>query len=318
MKNLTFIFQGPYYQGITDDCIRVVRNNFPGSAILFSTWIGQQVPVGLADKVKYSPDPGGEINSIWNTSDSTLRQLYSTYNALVDVTTDYSCKIRSDTCLENNRLTELIQYLNSNSLNKLVFINYLSVNPQRFPLAFHFCDWLVAGRTDELKKVYHHIDRENSNTNHFSGITVDRYQYGWYCRYRSEQYIILNWIKNLRSQIRIPAYQTEITANIIDAHEEFMKNHVLMIPGQSIGVKNMKRLNDLTLNTNDAFFSSNYYDWECREALEVLGLSVWMEFVRCICRSLKRMILTPIHAIKFMTHFFRYKGTSRLWSGGES
>jgi hypothetical protein len=315
MKNLSFIFQGPYYQAITDECIKTVRNNFPDSAILFSTWAGQQVPAGLADKIIYSPDPGGKINSIWNTSDSTLRQLFSTYNALVDVTTEYCCKIRSDTCLENNKLTELIQYLNSNHLNRLVFLNYLSVNPQRFPLAFHFCDWLVAGRTDELKKVYHHKDQEATGMCDFFGVTVDRYQYGWYCRYRSEQYIILNWIKNLRSQIRIPANQTEISADIITSHDEFMRNHVLMIPGQSIGVRNMKRPHDLTLNASDALFCSNYYDWECGEGLAILGLSVWMTFVRCLFLSFKRMVLSPIHVMKFIRHVLRYKGAAGWWTG---
>jgi len=307
MKNLTFIFQGPYYRGITDECIRAVKQNFPGSRILLSTWTGQQVPSGLADKVTYAPDPGGKINSIWNTSDSTLRQLFSTNNAILDVTTDYCCKIRSDTCLENNRLSKLIQYFHSNNLNKVVFLNYLSVNPRRFPLAFHFCDWLVAGRTNEIKKIYHHIEHETAGINHFFGVTVDKHQYGWYCQYRSEQYIIFNWIKNLKCQIRIPAYQTEISMDVIASHDEFMKNHVLIVPGQPIGVKNMKRPNDLIQNTSDALFSSNYYDWECSEALRVLGLSARTEFVRCIFLSVKRMMLTPIHAMRFMLHILRYK-----------
>jgi hypothetical protein len=226
MKNLTFIFQGPYYHEITDKCIKVVEKNFPSSKLLFSTWTGQQVPAGLVDKVIYSPDPGGQINSIWNTSDSTLRQLFSTYNALVDVTTDYCCKIRSDTCLENNRLLELIEYLQSNNLNKIIFLNYLSVNPRRFPLAFHFCDWMVAGRTSELRNIFLHIGQKNEGINHFFGVTADMYQYGWYCRYRSEQYIILNWIKNLKNSIRINYYDWECGESLrvlgMSAGKEFM------------------------------------------------------------------------------------------------
>ena len=311
MKKLTFIFQGPYYHGTTDKCIKIVRINFPESPILFSTWTGQLVPTGLADEVIYSQDPGGKINSIWNTSDSTLRQLFSTYNALVKVTTEYCCKIRSDTCLENSRLTELIQYIGTNYRNRLVFLNYLSVSPQRYPLAFHFCDWLVAGRTEQLKKMYYHPDQENLGAIEFLGISFDRHQYGWYCRFRSEQYIIINWIKNLKIKVQVPAYQTEINAEIIASHVDFSRNYVLMIPGQYIGVKNMKRINDLTVNTNDGMFSSNYYDWECREGLKVLGSSVRMVFVHFLYLSLKRIALTPIHVVKFFLHILRYRGARR-------
>lgn len=307
MQNLTFIFQGPCYEGITEECISNVKKNFPGSRLIFSTWTGQQVPFDLVDRIIFTPDPGGEINSIWNTCDSTLRQLFSTYSGLLDVSTDYCCKIRSDTFLESNRLAELIHYLHSNNLNKIVMLNYLSVNPGRFPLTFHFCDWLVAGRSTELRKIYHHASQATEGINHFSGVTVDRCQYGWYCKHRSEQYIVLNWIKNLKKSIILPRFQTDIDKDIIASHNNFIRKHVLLVPGWAIGVKNMKRLNDLTLNTGDGFFSPNYYDWECDESLNILRLSIGKELIRCFYNSIKRMVLTPAYVMRFMLHIMRYK-----------
>jgi hypothetical protein len=307
MQNLTFIFQGPYYEGITEECISNVKKNFPGSRLIFSTWTGQQIPLDLADRIIFSLDPGGEINSIWNTSDSTLRQFFSTYNGLLEVSTDYCCKIRSDTLLESGRLTELINYLHSNNLNKIVMLNYLSVNPRRFPLTFHFCDWIVAGRSTELRKIYQHAGQATEGINHFVGVTVDRCQYGWYCKHRSEQYIALNWIKNLKKSILLPRFQTDIDKDIIASHNNFIRKHVLLVPGWAIGVRNMKRLNDLTLNTGDGLFSPNYYDWECDESLNILRLSIGKELIRCFYYSIKRMVLTPAYVMRFMLHIMRYK-----------
>jgi hypothetical protein len=313
MENITFIFQGPYYKITTEECFKQIKKNFPGSEIIFSTWIGQKVTSKLVDKVIYTHDPGGIINSIWSTNDSTLRQFKSTYNALTLVNTEYCCKIRSDTTLENNKLVDLIKYLQLKKLNKLIFLNYLSVNPLRFPLAFHLCDWLVAGQTSELKYIYNHSGKENDGIDYFKNITIDNYQYGWYCKFRSEQYIVLNWIKNLNISYKIPVYQTEINIDIISSHNLFLKNHVLLVPGLKIGVKNYKRPNDIIRNSRDGLFSSNYYDYECNESLKILNHSLSKELKKLLYLSIKRIVLKPNQTLKFIVHIIRYWKIMKFW-----
>lgn len=161
-KEITFCIQGPFFRrsdgATTDDLVRSIRSNFPGSPIVFSTWEGEDVGSVDVDKFVFSPDPGGSRFSRFDArlTNNTNRQIVSSYEGLKAVDTSFAVRLRSDLFVTSARIARLLYALPTRNrdsstwfFSPLIFLDRFTVDPRRWNLPMHPCDWVTAGRTED-------------------------------------------------------------------------------------------------------------------------------------------------------------------------
>lgn len=123
-EDITFVIQGPVSttqdkkqyasndgsdakreipKGLTARAIANIRQHFPGSSIIISTWEGQPAEDLDSELTIYSKDPGPNIVHYTRKDEAVFenmnRQIVSTSNGLKKVNTKYAVKFRSDNLL---------------------------------------------------------------------------------------------------------------------------------------------------------------------------------------------------------------------------
>ena len=168
-KDLTFVVQGPIaymkQENLTLNLISSIKKFFPNSKILLSTWDNPNLhEIPFLDYLVVNLDPGAEIfldNPV--TFNNVNRQIVSTYEGLKRVKTKFAVKVRSDLIFTNNRILNSLRNIDfagrnteySVLRNHIVVSNQTSINPKRGQvLPFHICDWIWAGRVDDLLDVW--------------------------------------------------------------------------------------------------------------------------------------------------------------------
>ncbi|WP_026025139.1 WavE lipopolysaccharide synthesis family protein, partial [Enterovibrio norvegicus] len=118
-KDISFVVQGPVQAsdarkqipGVTKRTLDSIRQYFPGSSIVLSTWKGQALEGLDFDKLIELDDPGQ--NSVFNNDIeqklNNNRQLYSSHMGLTSVKTKYAVKMRSDNVLIGRGFVELFE-----------------------------------------------------------------------------------------------------------------------------------------------------------------------------------------------------------------
>ncbi|GAD80544.1 WavE lipopolysaccharide synthesis family protein [Vibrio ezurae] len=117
-KDISVVVQGPVQalvdrnqeEGITQRCLRSVREHLPGAKIILSTWYDQDLDGLDYDELVLCQDPGHNIRQ-YNRDGSphyfnNNRQIVSTAEGLKKVKTKYAVKLRSDNYLTNNDFVE--------------------------------------------------------------------------------------------------------------------------------------------------------------------------------------------------------------------
>ncbi|MGF1754906.1 WavE lipopolysaccharide synthesis family protein [Vibrio makurazakiensis] len=234
-KDITFVVQGPVQAnsdrkqllGITEQCLSSIRYYFPGSAIILSTWKGQEVSDLDFDKIIELDDPGpnfilqdGERLKLNNN-----RQMYSTHMGLKAVRTKYAVKLRTDNKLSGrNFITLFEQYARLPREKEFNFLNSRVVTSSAFFISshagkathFHKSDLFDFGETEDLLKIWgeHFIPDGQS----FSK------QSGYKSRYpATEQFLCLNWISHL---IKRPCYINTKAGDSAALGDEFWPNFI--------------------------------------------------------------------------------------------
>lgn len=172
-EDITFVVQGPVQasegrkqiEGITSQCVRSIRQHFPGSVILLSTWKGQPTSGLDYDRLLELDDPGSNIIYV-NDSPVTLnnnRQLVSSHQGLKQVTTKYAVKLRSDNLISGRGFVELFEkYHQKNRDESDSLFSARIVTSSAFFIShhrgapIHFCksDLFDFGLTSDLLKVW--------------------------------------------------------------------------------------------------------------------------------------------------------------------
>lgn len=193
-SEISFVIQGPFFRrsdgGSTADLVRSIRCNFPGSPIVFSTWDGESVGDLNVDKFVFSSDPGGSRFSRLDSRlvNNTNRQIVSSYEGLKAVHTKFAVRLRSDLLVTSASIAQLLHALPIRNIDSstwfispLIFLDRFTVDPRRWNLPMHPCDWVTAGRIEDNLRFWKRSLVKKSDALYFldsgdEGIYLPRFQ----------------------------------------------------------------------------------------------------------------------------------------------
>lgn len=161
-SDITFVIQGPYVRGghsCTHQCLDSIRQYFPDSVVILSTWEESGAHGSLPDGIAIveSRDPGAEITrDISGARNNVNRQIVSTLAGLQQVKTRYAVKMRSDLRICSRDFTSIAAQYSERSDNYQIFSERITAcryyfrhaKIQKYP--FHPSDIFLFGRTDDL------------------------------------------------------------------------------------------------------------------------------------------------------------------------
>lgn len=187
---------------ITDQCIQSLRTLFPNAEIILSTWADEKVVKIDTDKTILSLDPGAVVcDKVTGTWNNVNRQIVSTQAGLAAATRTYTLKTRTDILIKSaDFLSYFGKYDGEPSAyfkKRLLLCNYYTRNPRVFSTCFHPSDWLLFGRTEDLRKYYMKLplltDEEGQwfETRRKESTFFTNY----ICRFTPEQHIFIHFLR---------------------------------------------------------------------------------------------------------------------------
>lgn len=210
-KDISFVLQGPVsasknraqQEGVTEKNITSIRQLFPGSEIILSTWKGQDTAGLDIDKLILLDDPGQ--NSVFNNGEekklNNNRQLYSSHQGLKAVNTRYAAKVRTDNIINGRGFVELFeQFFSAPRDPEYTYLGNRVVTSSTFflsshigqPVYFHKSDLFDFGETQDLLKIW---PESLVPELHFNK------QSGYKSRHpATEQFLCLHWISKLTNK----------------------------------------------------------------------------------------------------------------------
>lgn len=200
---ISIVIQGQVLPELLPKNIASIRQCFPGSEIILSTWKGSDITGAVSvDKIICSPDPGAFCaDDVVGTLNNVNRQIVSTQAGLAAATRPYILKTRTDILIHDRRFISFwgkyddvpSQYFQ----NRLLICNYYTRNPRVFATCFHPSDWIVFGRAGDVRAYYENIPfmtQEEGNwfRNHSKASVFFT---NYLCRFTPEQHIFLGFLR---------------------------------------------------------------------------------------------------------------------------
>lgn len=258
-EDITFVFQGQeFFRGginCTLNSLIKTRKLFPFSEIILSTWreIDEKKYSEIGVKVIQSSDPGSCSLDLKNEVPMNLeRQFLSSSVGINEVETTYAVKLRSDLEPTNTNILKEIECKNikrSRDLNysflqqRLLVLDVTSINPHlREELPFHPCDWVYAGLTEDLRKIFpinHKVD-EYVITDYYKSHAKPRNNPfpNSTARIHSESYIFSEAIKR---QYKLDFKHLSDSSNgNIQISEKYIFNNLYIVSMRKAGLKSCK------------------------------------------------------------------------------
>ena len=201
---------GPRGNNLTLTLVNSIREFFPYSPIVFSTWSGSPTTefLGKAETI-FSEDPGSGPRYSANFStelNNINRQIRSSKAGLQAITTPYAVKLRSDLVFKNKNLLHLLKALPDTPKGPfqifhkyVVVIDRLTFSPaKKNNFVFHVTDMMQAGLTDDLKYYWSLPEISKSEENYYDQACSQRLEeVGWHLpEFRGEQYCFRNLLKD--------------------------------------------------------------------------------------------------------------------------
>lgn len=167
MSRLSFVVQGVFYQKYTPKIIKKIKQLFPTSPIILSTYANDEISTissHFINEVIFNEDPGG-FTFAHGYYDNTNRQIISTLHGLYKVRTEYACKVRSDLLIASNKFA--VNYFamqkkfpffdkNFRIYNERILVYIFSSKFKHLDeiTPFHISDWIFMGLTNDLIKQF--------------------------------------------------------------------------------------------------------------------------------------------------------------------
>lgn len=217
---------------------------FPKGEIILSTWEGSDVSGLNFDKVVLSKDPGCvTLDEVANVPNNINRQLVSTRNGLEQASNPYCLKIRTDILIEDTDFLNEFAKWDSISpplhfKNRILICNYYTRNPRIYPLPFHPSDWVLFGRTEDLKKYFSAPLESAGEIQWFK--THKREKKGFYTnlltRYTPEQYLCISFLKKFED-ITFDCFYDATKENIIQTEKILAGDFVVLDYQKQLGIQ---------------------------------------------------------------------------------
>ena len=226
-SDITFVVQGAVDKTWTIKCLDSIRQFFPASHVILSTWAGTDVSdiKYLCDDVIFNDDPGGISHSNFKqfpTKFNLDRQIVSTRNGLRAVKTKYAVKLRADSLIKGDGFVHYYNTLKNYDSKYKLFTNrvvsfagyrgYSNNNKKSWLFCMH--DYAYFGLTSDLLKLWDiplmdDIEKDYWHKRHNDNWPDPNDDYEWYInrwlterkfryQYHAEQYILLKAFKKLK------------------------------------------------------------------------------------------------------------------------
>ncbi|WP_185812870.1 WavE lipopolysaccharide synthesis family protein [Enterobacter sp. WCHEn045836] len=218
-KDISVIIQGPIVSSTcrhsssstTQACIDSVRSLLPGATVILSTWEGQEVPVHGYDHLILNQDPGHQ-NHNGSILNNVNRQIVSTMAGLMNASSTYCLKIRSDVVLRSTDFLNFFcvsddDYSQYKILRaRIVSNNLTSRDPKSYfnngfkiKLLFHISDHVHFGFRSDLLAVWDLPLQTKDEALYFLDRAFpEQFKCKEYSRYAPEQYIMLGFLRKYR------------------------------------------------------------------------------------------------------------------------
>ncbi|RTZ14639.1 LPS biosynthesis protein WavE [Vibrio aquaticus] len=247
-QEISFVVQGPVQAsqdrkqrtGITEECLRSIREHFPNSPIILSTWKGQNLSGLNYDHLVELDDPGANfiLQDDKQLKLNNNRQIYSAHMGLRAVTTKYAVKLRTDNKINGRGFVRLFeQYASLPREDELSLLNSRVVTSSAFfisshagkPVYFHKSDLFDFGETEDLLKVW--------GENLISELSFSK-KGGYKSRYpATEQFLCLHWVSRLLgTDCHINTKAGDDAGLGDDFWESFIANNLIVDKPENIGL----------------------------------------------------------------------------------
>ena len=295
-KEITFVIQGPvfYENNITKKSCESIRQYFPESKIILSTWKNSNSSELNIDQKIESDDPGANSflyinnNKIFNNIN---RMIISSYNGLSFVKTKFAVKLRSDMYFNSSNLSKLLSIAeksNSNySKKKIIIPSNMTINPDReIKLLFHPSDHFFAGLSEDLLNLFNIPLMNNEQMKYFKNTKLKGMQkLPILPQYTCEQYLFYSFIRKKIDVNFENAFDYNNKNKLL--HDKVFSDLFLMFRNTRIGVNGYK----YPIN----FFSSSiYYAYTEYEFKNILEKKQFFDLERIVSNFVKFLKLSAL------------------------
>lgn len=264
-SQISIIVQGYISEQYTTTCLKSLRQHLPEAEIILST-TGKTIPqINGYDVLVLSEDPGAQLIDIPNNVYNNInRQIASTRAGLEKATRPYSLKFRSDLILDG---IEWLSYFQKYDLiapatcfkNRVLICDFYTRNPRIMPVSFHPSDWIMFGRTEDLK-VYYATELQAENEILWFNHNLKRNAIFGHMlsRYTPEQYLCYQYLKRFK-KIQFQNYYDNTATNIQETERFFAENMVILDYHKQLQIT-FEKYNPNRYN--EAFSLIHHKDWK--------------------------------------------------------
>lgn len=250
-KDISVVVQGAVDIINTHKCLQSIRENFPLSEIVLSTWVDSFVSECDYDVLVFNKDPGSlAINASFGNLN---RQIVSTLNGIKKSSRKYVLKLRSDMTLDSCSFLHFWnKYPKRNPkyfwLEHKVIIptlyckQFLDIGSQ-IPTPFHYSDWMHFGLRSDLLKIWNiPLAQKKIYSNYFrskESFTIKLDGRWLECMLPPESYIFSTAVKKY---IPYMDYQSldDYCTKYIELSEQILVNNFIVIEPTDLGISMKK------------------------------------------------------------------------------
>ena len=246
MKDLTILVQGAYFEKNNYNSnlhIKKLKEKFPESKILVSTWVNEDKYKVNSDEIIYNKDPGvvldDHVGSATNGC-NIQRQITSVINGLRKIKTKYTLKIRSDSYFNSNKILKIntenfkINKKFKNFKKRIIISSIGTLNQSVTGILYNFNDWFNLGLTEDLIKLWGNSKIDDDDIHYFKKYPNKKnnvFGKDWDLRYTSEQFIYYKSISN-KILHRIDHAHDFSKKKLIEANNYLINNFYLINPDE--------------------------------------------------------------------------------------
>lgn len=244
-NDISFVVQGVLQPKIYPHISRNIRKFFPGSEIILSTYLGEDINGFDYDRVsliedpgysKYSDEPGSKINNI-------NRQIATTVAGLKLSNKQYAFKLRSDFIINGKKFISYFDDLPGYEREYKIFTHkvlssvFFSRNPRvkKYPLPFHPSDIAFFGLRNDLLNLFDIPFMPEEESLYF------KFKNTHHCRYVPEQYLWINCLRKNGRNIECD-YQRHCNDKIVEETERYAVSNFIYLDYEQFNISPPKKL----------------------------------------------------------------------------
>lgn len=328
--DISVVVQGAIAEGVTQKCLRSIREQLPNCEIILSTWQGADITGLEYDKIILNKDPGARyfdvMGKIYNNCN---RQLLSTQAGLDVASRKYILKFRTDFVLEN---TEFLKYWNEFKLRNrefaffehrvladTIFTRFAS-DITGYAMPFHVSDFWMFGLANDVREYFCHTDlMAEADLGEYDHLYPYKRPYPQMTfRYAPEQYYCYSFAKRFLPELEFDDWTDWNTKNI-ELSDKILFNNFIFLSFEQSGIWSDKHASAL-LQGNNMYGIINFYYYQeqyknycdplyaCRKVYTVENSALYrlfvcfFQFLYKFVKILYRFIIKIVIVFKWIMH----------------